>query len=258
MRRALLLLAIAGCGFKHGALDPIVADDASPPDDAAIDAAADAMIDARVVVIIPYCNTQDPNLVACYQFENNTNDSSGHNLNASMTNVTFSNGKVGMALNSAANSATDVADSTMWNLNALTIEAWINPSALPGTGLRMGIVDVEGQYGFFLHETGRLQCTIINGITMQVDASVAANTWSHVACTYDGTTTTIYKDGAVVFTGTGGGTVATNGVTGMSIGANNPPGSGSRFIGLIDEVRMMSRARTGPEICADAECATTQ
>jgi hypothetical protein len=157
MRRALLLLAIAGCGFKHGALDPMVADDASPPEDAAIDAAADAMIDARVVVIVPYCNTQDPNLVACYQFENNTNDSSGHNLNASMTNVTFSNGKVGMALNSAANSATDVADSTMWNLNALTIEAWINPSALPGTGLRMGIVDVEGQYGFFLHETGRLR-----------------------------------------------------------------------------------------------------
>jgi hypothetical protein len=37
----------------------------------------------------------------------------------------------------------------------------------------------------------------------------------------------------------------------MSIGANNPPGT-DRLIGLIDQVRLMDRARTAAEICADA------
>ncbi|HUS29829.1 MAG TPA: LamG domain-containing protein, partial [Kofleriaceae bacterium] len=131
----------------------------------------------------------------------------------------------------------------------------INPSQLPTNGGRMGIVDMNGQYGFFVHETGNLQCTMVNGVSSApVTANVATGAWSHVACTYDGTTTTIYKDGVAVFTGTGGGTLATSGGTGISIAADNPPNAGSRLLGLIDEVRIMSRARTAKEICNDAGC----
>jgi hypothetical protein len=254
MWRALFVLAFAGCEFTHGLLDP-VSIDAAPDDsstDAVPDARADAMIDARIA---PFCDMQDTNLVACYQFENTTNDASGHNLDLTMTNVTFVNGKVGKAMQFAANSAADAADSAMWDVSAVTIEAWINPSQLPAAGARSGILDMNGQYGFFLHETGKLACTIVGGISSgQVTANVAINTWSHVACTYDGTTTTVYKDGNVVFTGTGGGALSTTSTTGISIAADNPPGSGSRLIGLVDEVRIMSRARTANEICQDAAC----
>jgi hypothetical protein len=253
MWRALFVLAFAGCEFTHGLLDPVTADAAADsPVDGGIDAPPDAMIDARIA---PFCDTQDAALVACYQFENTTNDASGHNLNLSMTNVTFVNGKVGKAMQFASNSAADAADSALWDVPAITIEAWINPSQLPTAGNRSGILDMNGQYGFFLHETGKLACTIVGGISSgQVTANIAINTWSHVACTYDGTTTTVYKDGAVVFTGTGGGALSTSSTSGISIAADNPAGSGSRLIGLIDEVRIMSRARTSTEICQDAVC----
>ncbi|HUS32890.1 MAG TPA: hypothetical protein VMZ53_30520, partial [Kofleriaceae bacterium] len=154
MWRALSLLAIAGCSFTHGLFDPGSID--APSDDATLDAPLDAPPDMMLDAFVPYCDDDDPNLVACYPFENNTNDVSGHNLNATMTNVSFVNGKVGKAMQFGSTSAADVADSTRFDVTAITIEAWINPSQLPTNGGRMGIVDMNGQYGFFVHETGNL------------------------------------------------------------------------------------------------------
>jgi hypothetical protein len=145
-------------------------------------------------------------------------------------------------------SEADVADSALLDLQAFTIEAWIYPTEIPATGLRAGIVDNNGQYGFFLHELGQLQCTVIGGASLRANANVAVNQWTHVACTYDGTTTTIYVNGAVVGTLGGGGAVATNGYTGISLAADNPPGAGSRLIGLIDELRITSTARASGDL----------
>ena len=132
---------------------------------------------------------------------------------------------------------------------ALTIEAWINPSTADRRR-RMGILDMNGQWGFFLHETGQLRCTA--SVTITVGANIVANEWTHVACTYDGATATIYVNGvAATPTGTGG-ALSTAGNTGLSLAADNPAGSGSRLIGMIDELRLMSRARTAAEICVDA------
>ncbi|HSD86793.1 MAG TPA: LamG domain-containing protein [Kofleriaceae bacterium] len=248
MRPAHLLLAVAvaGCQFEHGAVGDRHDGDIDAADDAPV---IDPTPDTRV---IPYCDPLDPDIVACYPFEDSTLDATLHHLDATMTNVSFVAGKVGNAMLFDTTSAADVGDSTLWDVGALTIEAWIKPSQLPATGTRMGILDMNGQYGFFLHETGRLQCTIVGGITAQVDAGVTTTEWSHVACTYDGATTTIYRNGSIVFQGGGGGAIATGGATGISIAADNPPNSGSRLLGLIDEVRILSRARTTAEICADA------
>ena len=220
------------------------------------DGAPDAMADATVDAGPPFCDPNNANLIACYQFEGSTQDSSGHNLNATMTGVTFVPGRAGagMAALLGPASAADVADSSLLDVAALTVEAWINPTQIPLAGERAGIVDCEGQFGFFLHETGRLQCTIINGPSMQVPENIATGVWTHVACTYDGTTTTIYANGAALASASGGTAMATNGVTGISIGANNPPGTGSRLVGLIDEVRMLDVARSTTEICFDAQC----
>ena len=163
-----------------------------------------------------------------------------------MTNVTFVTGKRGMALQSDAASAIDVADSALFDVAALTIEAWIHPTQLPAAGQRMGIIDADGQYGFFLHESGRLQCTA-GGSSSQVEANVPANQWTHVACTYDGANRRIYVNGGLISETTGS-AINTGGTTGITIAGNNPPGGGSRLVGMIDQVRLWSRALTDAEI----------
>lgn len=240
------LLALAGC---HFGTSYEVAKDAAA--DAAIDA-GDAGADAQVA---PFCDPQDPSLVACYEMEGNVMDASPNNLDATTASVSFVTGRVGMALQFGINSAADIADSAAIDVAEITVEAWINPFQLPMAGARMGIADMNGQWGLFVHEpTGRLQCTMVGGISSQIDALITATTWTHVACTYANGTTKIYVNGMKKFDQGGGGALATGGTEGISIGADNPAGSGSRFNGLIDQVRIMSRARTDAEICADADC----
>jgi hypothetical protein len=155
-----------------------------------------------------------------------------------------------MAMQVDTTSATDVPDSPLFDVSAITIEAWINPSQIPPQGQRAGIVDNNGQYGFFLHESGQLQCTA--NLSMQIDAQIETNRWTHVACTYDGTTIAIYVDGVEASSAGGGGALSAGGTTGISIAADNPPGAGSHLVGMIDELRILGVARSPADIMADA------
>lgn len=244
----MLFVLLAACGFEHGAAGQL-ADGALTDDDAP--QVIDAQIDSATVA--PYCDPTDTSLVACYQFEGDANDASANMLNATTANVTFPTGRVGKAMLFGSTSAADVADSAALDIAALTVEAWINPSQLPATGLRMGISDSDGQWGFFLHDTGQLKCTA-NAVLM-VTANITIDTWTHVACTYDGTLT-IYVNGIAVLPTATGGALSTTSTSGLSLAADNPMNSGSRFIGMIDELRIMSRARTAKEICVDAGACT--
>lgn len=244
MSRAWLVVGwLGGCTFATSVERPIDA--------------ADAPIDAVVPPDEPaaaFCDPADPALIACYEFEGSTQDASANALHATMTNVSFVPGKVGLAMEFGATSAAEIPDSDAIDVAAITLEAWINPAQLPEAGQRVGIADMNGQWGLFIHEpTGRLQCTMVNGISMQIEANIAANTWTHVACTYDQGTTTIYVNGAQRFQMGGGGTLATGGTTGISLCADNPAGSGQRMIGLVDRVRFSSRARTAAEIAQAAQ-----
>ncbi|MBA3499956.1 MAG: LamG domain-containing protein [Myxococcota bacterium] len=244
MAWALVLVLVAGCSFETS-LDV-------PRDSARDTVARDAPPDTRVA---PFCDPADLTLLACYEFEGTANDASPHALHATMTNLTFVPGKVAQALQFGVNSAADVADSSVIDVASLTLEAWVHPFQLPGTGARTGIVDMDGQWGLFLHEpTGRLQCTMAGGISMQIDAMIPVNAWTHVACTYGAGTTTIYVNGVKRFQQGGGGVLATGGTSGYSLGADNPPGSGSRINGLIDQMRIFSRVLTEAEVCQSAAC----
>jgi hypothetical protein len=239
MRWAALVL-FAGCSFGTSF-------------DVSRDAAADAAIDVPDVRIAPFCDVQDPSLVACYEMEGNVNDASANNLDATATNLSFVPGRSGMAVQFGLNSAAEIADSPAIDVAAITVEAWIDPFQLPGTGARAGIADMNGQWGMFLHEpTGRLQCTM--GLVQQIDAMIPANTWTHVACSYEGGVLKMYVNGVKKYEASGGGALGTGGTSGISLGADNPAGSGSVFNGLLDQVRIMSRARTEAEICDDANC----
>jgi hypothetical protein len=220
--------------------------------DAAIDPPGGMEADAATVSPPPFCDPADPHLVACYEFEGNTKDGSAHHLDATRTNVSFTTGQVGMAMQFVATSAADVADSPAFDIAQATIEAWIKPTQFASSGNRQNIIDVDRQYALFVHSDGTLTCPMVNVLSLTTLAKIPLNQWTHVACTYDGAMVTIYIDGAPSAAMAGTGSLGTNGTTGMSLAADNPPGSGSQLVGLIDELRLMSVARTAAQICADA------
>lgn len=254
MRLTWLFVLVGACHFDHGAAPLLRDDGAVPPPDTSQDAQSNTEPDAAIDAMPSrFCDSAGGTLVACYEFEDTTQDGSGHHLDATMTNVTFPGGKVGKAMQFDTTSAADVGETPMFDLNALTIEAWIRPTQLPASGQRAGIVDNNGQYGLFYNDSGRLQCTLSNGASLGFDANIPTNTWTHVACTYDGASAALLVNGRTVVTAANGGMLATNGTTGISIAADNPPGAGSRLVGKIDQLRIFSVARTEAEICEAAD-----
>jgi hypothetical protein len=244
VKRAWVLAVVGACRFEHGSVGP----DATTP---VVEPEPEPAVDGAVAA---FCDPLDPTLVACYQFERNTHDASGHQLDATDSNIGYVDGKVGSAAQFSMTSAADVAESALLDVTTITIEAWIRPAVIPVAGTRAGILDNNGQYGLFLHETGRLQCSMSNSPTVVFEANVEADVWTHVACTYDGMTTTLYVNGVVGAASTGGGTIAATGTTGISLGSDNPPGAGSQLTGLIDEIRIFNVARAPTDICLDAQC----
>ena len=214
-----------------------------------------------------FCDPGDSHLVACYEFENNdsgkTRDGSSHHLDATTDHVSFPAGMVGMALQFADDSAADVSDHNhAFDISALTIEAWIKPSQLPSGGKQAYILDVNSQYALLIESNGELHCVLVAAPSVSAPAHLQLDQWAHVACTYDRTIgTAVYVNGTSIGTAGPGGTLATNGNSGMSLAANNPPPGGvilgpppdrSAFNGLLDQVRLMNSARTAQQICTDA------
>ena len=74
------------------------------------------------------------------------------------------------------------------------------------------------------------------------------NAWTHIAFTYDGTTQRLYVNGTQVATKATTGAIQTTNNP-LWIGGNQP--YGEYFNGLIDEVRVYSRALSQSEIQSD-------
>jgi len=195
--------------------------------------------------VAPFCDAaNEPTLVGCWEFENVLTDASGDGNDGTGTSVTFGTGKVGQGAVLAANSHIAVADSASMTPTAITIEGWIKPTALPPGGARMGILDNEGQYGFFLQPTG-LSCTV--SISVSATVTIQPNQFTHVACTFDGTTGHIYVDGSDVAMATGGSPLGAGSADGAALGGNSP--SGDTMVGTLDQLRVWNVARTAKQIC---------
>jgi Concanavalin A-like lectin/glucanases superfamily len=164
-------------------------------------------------------------------------------------------GRYGRALSfNGTNSIVQIANSQALNTGqALTIEAWVRPSALSSwnTVLMKEGTDQIG-YGLYAQNDGGRPAGYVNvgfgdngtsGTT-----GLAANAWSHLALTYDGNSMKLYVNGQLVSSQQlTGALMSTTG--GLSIGGNTM--WGEYFNGLIDEVRIYSRALTATEIQTD-------
>lgn len=134
---------------------------------------------------------------------------------------------------------------------SFTAEAWVNSSNV--SGLERGIISKGSALGVSMRYAVRISSTskitiYTNGVLRATSvASIAVNTWTHVAATYSTAT-----DSFAIFIN---GVKNVAAVVGVATPASNTDslfigiaGSGINYIGQLDEIRLWNRALTAAEI----------
>jgi hypothetical protein len=170
-------------------------------------------------------------------------------------------GKFGGALSfNGSSSWVTVADANDLDLSsALTLEAWVRPSALGSLWRTVVFKERPGGIVYSLYanqSTGRPVGQLWLGAEQNAvgSAGLALNAWSHLASTYDGASLRLYVNGVLVSSTVVSGSLA------PSTGVLRVGGNGvwpEWFAGLIDEVRVYSRALSAGEIQTDMNTAVS-
>jgi chitodextrinase len=202
-------------------------------------------------------------LVAAYSFNEGKGtkvaDASGNGNVGTIANATWTNaGKYGKALSfNGTNARVNINDANSLDLtNAMTLEAWVRPTAL--SGYRSVILkERSGGLSYSLYAANSSASPSAPGTFVNVGGSdfgattptqLALNTWTHLAGTYDGSNLRLYINGALVSTQAVSGTMIVSG-NALRIGGNSV--WGEYFNGTIDEVRVYNVALTAAQIQAD-------
>src|SRR5262249_9509636 len=157
-----------------------------------------------------------------------------------------------------ANSIVTVADSpTLDMTTALTLEAWVNPSAAPQGWQGVIFKEMPADGAYFLYRSGYGPVPvagIYSGVERQIlgTSGLGINTWTHLAFTYDGAVERLYVNGVQVSSRAQTGAIQTS--TGvLHIGGDDL--WGEYFQGLIDEIRIYNRALSAAEVQSDMNTA---
>ena len=248
----LLVIGVAACGFRGpaaGARDGSVGDgtalhDSPPPGDAlGIDAPLDAKLSGA------FCASSDQHLRACFAFEGNTDDGSPYHSTVMQSGViTYDlGGQDGKAARLGAGTTILLAQSDASNVTVggLALRAYVKLPTLPAGTARMGIVDNDA-YRLFVQANGTVRCAIgADGSVADATSAIgfAANTWTRIACLYDGLTLSIFFDYVPVGGQTSLGSIPAT-TTQTAIGSHEP--SGDNLVGLLDDVEIYDWTLAGP------------
>ena len=207
---------------------------------------------------------QTPGLVAAYGFNESSGtsviDVSGNNNNGTFgSGVTRTTaGKFGGALvfNGTSGLVTIPNSASLQLTTGMTLEAWVNPSVV--TSAWRDVI-YKGNDNYYLEGTsdngGRPGAGGTFGGAGTVTygtAALAANTWTHLAVTYDRVTLRLYVNGAQVSSLARTGNIATS-TNPLQIGGDSL--FGQFFQGMIDEVRVYNVALTRGQIQTDMNTA---
>jgi hypothetical protein len=152
------------------------------------------------------------------------------------------------------NALVTVSDAADLDLSTgMTLEAWVNPTAL--SGWRTAILKEKPNglaYALYAHDNAPRPAGYINVGGSDIEASGNAglplNTWSHLAATYDGAILRLYVNGVEMGSQAVSGAIVASTLP-LQIGGNAV--WGEYFTGLIDEVRVYNRALSMSEIQID-------
>jgi hypothetical protein len=202
-----------------------------------------------------------PGLVASYGFNAGSGtsaaDSSGNANTGTLSNATWAGaaaGKYGNALSfNGTNARVNVSDSNSLDLTSgMTLEGWVKPNVV--TSYRTLVVKERPgdlAYGLYANvAANRPEAQVAAGgqRVLAGTSAIPANTWTHLAATYDGSTLRIYVNGTQVSSLAATGTITTS-TSPLRIGGNAI--WSEWFNGLIDEVRVYNRALSAAEIGQD-------
>jgi hypothetical protein len=175
---------------------------------------------------------------------------------------TFVSGKVGQAFSFDGNDYVTIGNPADLKLtNAITVEGWVNPTNF-AEGQIAAILTKWGQsnsfdsFGLYLEKQGGVIHALSTIGTpgpddqLLLNGVVPANTWSHVAMTYDAGSgvQVLFVNGAVAATNLyPGGMIASDAKVTIGWEDSNAP---RHFTGLLDEISIYNRALSVSEIAA--------
>jgi glucose/arabinose dehydrogenase/fibronectin type 3 domain-containing protein len=219
---------------------------------------------ASAPVSVTVANSGPPpptGLVASYSFNAGSGttaaDSSGRGNTGTLSGAAWTAlGKYGAALSfDGVNDVVSVADATSLDLTtALTVEAWVFPTAVAGNWRTVVLKEQSGQLVYALYagaDNGVPSGHVFVGGDRDTRAALALplGVWTHLAVTYDGTTIRLYVNGALASSLGGVVGAMPNSTGALRIGGNNV--WGEWFSGRIDEVRIYDHALTQAELQSD-------
>ena len=192
------------------------------------------------------------------------NDSSGNGNNGTVLGAAWTTlGKYGGALDfNGVNAVVTVPDANSLDLtNGMTIELWVYPTATP-TGWQSVVtkeIPGDGVYTMYANNSTNNRPyagMMINGASQSTTgtAQLAANTWTHLAMTYNGTTLILYVNGVQVGSKAVTGNITTS-AYGLTIGGAQL--STEFFKGRIDNVRIYNQALLAADIITLRDTAIT-
>ena len=183
-------------------------------------------------------------------------DSSGNGFNGTFKNMTATNWVTGQITNAlvfdGTNDYVEVADNPLLRLvDQQTLCAWIRPDNTNNFRQIIG----KGAYSYNVAVSfSKIRYVLSDGATTTktVDSvsTVPTGTWTHVACTYDGSSAKIYLNGQLDKQ-TACSLVPTQSTAVVQIGAGG--GSSYYFDGLMDDVRIYQRVLDAAEVLAMAQ-----
>jgi hypothetical protein len=215
------------------------------------DAAGNATTSATVSVTVSNTAPGGPPPIAAYSFDAGAGtvatDLSGSGHHGTLINgPTWVAGHTGSALSfDGVNDYVQV--STLPPLPQWSISAWVRSPAAPTTGNSHPIFRGNNFHINWNHPSG----TFRGGVALKIGTTwfaasfgpLAANTWYHLAASYDGETLRTYTNGNPVTTNTSPSGPPNTGVT-LRLGSNGS----AFFAGVIDDVRIYNRALAPNEV----------
>jgi lysophospholipase L1-like esterase len=199
-------------------------------------------------------------LVAAFNFNLGTGtvlpDVSGNNNNGTISNAVWSttaHGSEPYSLYFNGTSAiVNVSNASALRLTSgMTLEAWVNPTALNGI---LGDVIYKGANNYYLAASSANGNDPAAGgtfgnksRTLYGSAPLPVNTWTFLTATYDGRVLDLYENSVLVSSLNVRGNILTSSNP-LQIGGNN---LGSYFTGYLDDVRIYNQALTAAAIQTD-------